>query len=83
MLQDEERLRVAAELHDGLGQNLAIIKNRALTGLRDQTNLERVREQLEEITATATSSSSRSGKLPTTCDPTNLIAWGWLRRSNP
>jgi PAS domain S-box-containing protein len=56
MLQDEERRRVAAELHDGLGQNLAIIKNRAMIGLRDETNQDGAREQLQEIAATATAS---------------------------
>ncbi len=56
MLQDEERQRVAAELHDGLGQSLAIIKNRAQMGLRNQTNPDRIMEQLEEISATATAS---------------------------
>lgn len=56
MLQDEEQQRVAAELHDGLGQNLAIIRNRAVIGLRDHTNQEQAREQLEEIAATATAS---------------------------
>ena len=56
MLQDEEQQRVAAELHDGLGQNLAIIRNRAVIGLRDHASQEQAREQLEEIAATATAS---------------------------
>jgi PAS domain S-box-containing protein len=56
MLQDEERQRVAAELHDGLGQSLAIIKNRAQMGLRNPDNPERLVEQLEEISATAAAS---------------------------
>jgi signal transduction histidine kinase len=42
--------------HDGLGQSLAIIKNRALICLGDQTNQDQAIEQLEEISAIATSS---------------------------
>ena len=54
-LQDEERRRIAAELHDGLGQSLAIINNRALIGLRGAADPERVAEQLEEISFAASS----------------------------
>jgi signal transduction histidine kinase len=53
--QDEERRRIAAELHDGLGQNLVAINIRALIGLRDRDDPDRVKQQLEEISLTANS----------------------------
>ncbi len=47
--QEGERKRIAAELHDGLGQSLAIIRNRALFGLRANAGPDSIREQLERI----------------------------------
>ena len=54
-LRDEEQRRIAAELHDGLGQSLVIINNRALIGLRDADPSSRVVEQFEEISFAASS----------------------------
>jgi ligand-binding sensor domain-containing protein/signal transduction histidine kinase len=48
-LQEGERKRIAAGLHDSLGQNLLIIKNRALLGLQTPGENGAAHIQLEEI----------------------------------
>lgn len=51
--QESDRKRIAAELHDGLGQHLIIIKNWASLGLNVTEKDAPVREQLNEISSTA------------------------------
>ncbi|HEX4824157.1 MAG TPA: two-component regulator propeller domain-containing protein [Candidatus Polarisedimenticolaceae bacterium] len=47
--QEAERKRIAGELHDGIGQTLVVIRNRAQMGLRDGTTSDDARRQMEEI----------------------------------
>lgn len=51
--QENERKRIAAELHDGLQQSLSIIANRANLALDKRADPERAFDQVSEIAATA------------------------------
>jgi signal transduction histidine kinase/ligand-binding sensor domain-containing protein len=53
--QERERKRIAAELHDSIGQRLIVIKNLALLRMQDQNGNLAAREQIEEICTEASS----------------------------
>jgi signal transduction histidine kinase len=51
--QESERRRIAANLHDSLGQNLLVIKNQARLGLQPVLDAAAVRECLDQISGMA------------------------------
>jgi signal transduction histidine kinase/ligand-binding sensor domain-containing protein len=51
--QEGERHRIALELHDSIGQTLAVIRNRTLLGL-DAEEIGKMREQLNQISEAST-----------------------------
>jgi PAS domain S-box-containing protein len=51
--QENERKRIAGELHDSIGQELLIIKNRALLAMDENNSKEEILEQLQEVSQIA------------------------------
>jgi signal transduction histidine kinase len=76
--QEGERKRVASELHDSLGQNLLIIRNRALLAL-DQDSPSIAKEQLEEISSTASSAIDEVRRIAHNLRPVELDHLGLTR----
>jgi signal transduction histidine kinase len=74
--QEAERKRIAAELHDSLGQNLLVIKNRALLGLKLAEDKTKTAEQFDEITASATQALSEVREISYNLRPYHLDRLG-------
>jgi signal transduction histidine kinase/ligand-binding sensor domain-containing protein len=76
MSQEAERKRIAAELHDGLGQSLVVIKNRAVLGRQTGEDAQLVREQLDEIANTAAAMLDDVRRIAHNLRPVHLERFG-------
>ena len=74
--QESERRRIAAELHDSLGQHLLIIKNRAALGEQVAPAPSQAREQFDEITASAAKAIGEVRAIAYNLRPLNLERLG-------
>ncbi len=74
--QEAERKRIAAELHDSLGQHLLVIRNRAALGERAVQNPVQSKNQFDEITASATQAISEVRAISQNLRPVNLDRLG-------
>ena len=76
--QEAERKRIASELHDGIGQALVVIRNRALLGLAERAEPDVLR-QMEEISAIAADSIDDVRKVAYGLRPYQLDRLGLTR----
>jgi signal transduction histidine kinase/ligand-binding sensor domain-containing protein len=74
--QENERKRIAAELHDSLGQSLIIIRNRALLSLRKPEDHERAMEQMNEIASASAQAISEVKEIAYNLRPYQLDRLG-------
>lgn len=77
--QEAERKRIASELHDGLGQSLVVIKNRALLGLNKRGDQERVAKELGSISESASQAIDEVREITNNLRPQLLDRLGLTR----
>jgi signal transduction histidine kinase/ligand-binding sensor domain-containing protein len=74
--QEAERQRIAAELHDSLGQHLLVIRNRAALGERVVQDPVQSKNQFDEITASSILAISEVRTISQNLRPVNLDRLG-------
>ncbi len=74
--QEQERRRIAAELHDGLGQQILVIKNRAEMAQFTVSDKEKTSHHLAEIMQSAMSSISDVRSITHDLRPVHLERFG-------
>jgi len=74
--QEQERQRIAAALHDSLGQSLLIIKNRVALAQSDIDEKETVEEQLGELSDSATSAIEECREIAYNLRPFQISRFG-------
>ena len=74
--QENERKRIAAELHDGLGQSLLVVKNYAAMALKESKLPEKTQKQLQEISESASTSIEEVRTIARALRPYQLDRFG-------
>ena len=74
--QEAERKRIAAELHDSLGQSLLVIKNRALLGGMSPDDQGTAKEQFDEISLAASQAIDEARRIAYDLRPYHLDRLG-------
>ncbi len=74
--QEAERRRIAAELHDSLGQSLLVIKNRLALARADIADPDILREQLDELSASASEAIDECREIAYNLRPFHLSRFG-------
>jgi signal transduction histidine kinase len=77
--QEQERKRFAAELHDGLGQSLVIVKNLARLSLKQPGNQPVMLDHLEKISTTASQAIEETREIAFNLRPHLLDRLGLTR----
>lgn len=77
--QEQERQRIAAELHDSLGQSLLIIKNRVALAQSEIEERETVEEQLGELSSSTTAAIEECREIAYNLRPYQLSRFGLTR----